>query len=90
MTGYRARGVIIVTLILLAGVGFCVLDGERDSDHHAGSVHLCVATVSDNLARSAVVELLAAGSAVILSLDRLTMMSLGVLVPPPEFSASLS
>jgi hypothetical protein len=87
MTGYKARGVVIATLILLAAVGFCVLEGERDSDHHAGSVHLCVATVSDDLARIAVVEPLAAGSAVILSLDRLTMMSLGVLVPPPKFSS---
>jgi hypothetical protein len=95
MTGHRSatgncmRGVVIVTLILLAAVGFCVLEGEHDTDHHAGAVHLCLATVSDTLARFPVVTLLVAGSAVMMSLHRLTMMSLGVPVPPPKLRASL-
>lgn len=88
-TGYCMRCVVIVTLILLAAVGFCVLEGEHDSDHLAGSVHLCLATVSDNLARFPVVTLLIAGRAVMMSLHRLTMMSLGVPVPPPKLRASL-
>lgn len=86
---FWARGGIIATLILLAAVGFCMFEGDHDGDHHAGSVHVCLAMLGSGLVGSPVIELLVAGSAVILSLRRLTVMTLGVPVPPPKFTASL-
>jgi hypothetical protein len=83
------RGAVVATLILLAAVGFCMFEGDYDGDHHAGSVHVCLAMVGNSLARTAVIELLVAGSAVVLSLHRLTVLTLGVPVPPPKFIVSL-
>jgi hypothetical protein len=82
---FWTRGAVIATLILLAVVGFCLFEGDYEGDHHAGSLHVCFAMVGSSLARTAVIELLVAGSAVNLSLHRLTVMTLGVPVPPPKF-----
>ena len=85
---FWARGAVIITLVLLAVVGFCIFEGDHDGDQHAGSLHGCLAMVVSSLARIPSTALLATGCAVTLFVKRLPAVTLGVAVPPPKFSFS--
>lgn len=83
------RGAVVATLVLLAAVGFCMLEGDHDGDQHAGPVHVCLAMLQSGLVRIPVIDLLVIGGAVILSAAGLTAVTLGVPVPPPKLVISL-
>ena len=86
---FWTRGAVVAALVVLAAVGFCIFDADHDGNHHAGSLHVCLAMLAASLARSPFIELLVVASAVILSLPRLTAVTLGVPVPPPKSTVSL-
>ena len=88
MRDFWTRGAVIVALVLLAAVGFCLFQGEHDGDQHAGSVHVCLAMLASSLAPIQVIALFVAGSAVMLSVARVTAVTLGVALPPPKFTVS--
>ena len=82
------RGVVVAALGLLVAVGFCLFEGDHDGDQHAGPVHVCLAMLESALGRIPVIQLLVVGSAVILTASGLTVVTLGVPVPPPKFTVS--
>lgn len=83
------RGALILALVVVAIGGFCLLDGDHDGDHHAGSLHVCLAMLVNSLKPAAIVALLVAGAAAVLGTPRLATVSLGVALPPPKSSRSL-
>ena len=95
MIGQRAakirvmQAAVIVTLVVLAIAGFCLFDGDQDGDHHAGSLHVCLAMLVNSLMPAAIAALLAAGAAIVLATPRVATVSLGVALPPPKSTLSL-
>ena len=83
------RGAVIASLIVLAIAGFCLFDGDQDGDHHAGSLHVCLAMLVNSLMPAAIAALLAAGAAIVLATPRVATVSLGVALPPPKSTVSL-
>ena len=83
------RGAVIVALVALAITGFCLFDGDQDGDHHAGSLHVCLAMLVAGLISAGIVALLAAGRAVPLQTPRVMAVSLGVALPPPKTAVAL-
>ena len=88
MRDFCTRGAVIGALVLLAAVGFCIVAGDHDGDHHAGSLHVCLAMVAASLAPASTVTLFVTGSTVILSVPRVATVILGVALPPPKFIVS--
>jgi hypothetical protein len=84
-----ARGALIATLVVLAVAGFCLFDGNQDSDHHAGSLHVCLAMAVTGLMPAAVAALLATGNAVGLTPPSVAAVALAVVLPPPKSFISL-
>ena len=87
--GFWARSAIIATVVLLAAVGFCLFEGDHDGEQHMSSVHVCSAMAVSSSAPTSVAALVVTGGSLLLSVPRVTAVTLGVPVSPPKLPVSL-
>lgn len=84
-----SRGALVVALVALAVAGFCLFEGDQDCNHHAGSLHVCLAMAVTSLMPAAIAASLASGSTVALIAPRVAAVALAVVLPPPKSFISL-
>jgi len=87
--GFWARSAVIATVVLLAAVGFCLFEGDHDGQHHLSSVHICSAMAVSSPMPASLAALVVTGGVLMLSVARVTTITLGVPVPPPKPTFSL-